>query len=51
MVSRLIEDARNGREHVVGRVAFTQNFGLQILRDTQEAPLWRRVPFLILECG
>src|SRR3981081_188549 len=37
MVSRLIEDARNGREHVIGRVAFTQNFGLQILRDTQQA--------------
>src|SRR5229473_4968946 len=36
MVSRLIEDARNGREHAIGRVAFAQNFGLQILRDTQE---------------
>src|SRR5258708_20171793 len=36
MVSRLIEDARNGSEHVIGRVASTQNFGLQLLRDTQE---------------
>jgi hypothetical protein len=48
----LIEDARDGRKCMIGRVALTQNFSLHlqpVARATN--PLPRRVSFLALECG
>jgi hypothetical protein len=52
MEQRLIQDAGDSRERMIGRVAFTHSHSLQMMQYAGTgASLSAPVPFLALECG